>query len=551
MCMKMNSFAVALVAFLVLGSVRAQNDDKAANKASKKTGPTNVFEDQGKFVFVYDNLFRKNTIQAHLNLISLGNIEGMLSPWQYTYKDDYFNIKVANGTNNIPWTSPFELETFMGSTVYKTIAKIAKTVSKGKKYFPYRISSSMIRRLDFITVGGDDESADDELVATVLLTPNLKKNDYGEVMFYKQDGEMLASVFHKQGRILLWNASVPYIFKPPGMSYKQGIYALTIRLTTLKEKFEEGIKESKKEIEDADQYDKMDFPLSDNLPVPEVAYGKHLKRKVLDRQGRVVSFFDGLFTKGDLDALRLYLLHYNSAYAYQGYDESKDTEHDNVSWIAGIKVSKFIKSRIWKTINSAVEYISNEKGWYPYDVSMNIIRNSHYTRIHEDCENHEDEFTVLMYLTPDWKEEFYGETIYFEEILRPNGQQFPKGKQKYDWLLSVKPMYGRLVVFRGIIPHSARPPSPGFMGARYTFACKVSRTYHIAHAKMLRESIEGDEPGSPDEKLSTDLLNQEYDEPTPERPTKFLEEELAKRKQEKQDRMREEKLKLLQRITKM
>ena len=46
-------------------------------------------------------------------------------------------------------------------------------------------------------------------------------------------------------------------------------------------------------------------------------------------------------------------------------------------------------------------------------------------------------------------------------------------------IAAVKPRYGRIVMFRGIIPHSARPPSPEYHGARYTFACKV--LYRLAN----------------------------------------------------------------------
>ena len=38
---------------------------------------------------------------------------------------------------------------------------------------------------------------------------------------------------------------------------------------------------------------------------------------------------------------------------------------------------------------------------------------------------------------------------------------------------AVIPRYGRIVLFRNIIDHSARPPSPDFLAARYTFAVKV------------------------------------------------------------------------------
>jgi hypothetical protein len=90
----------------------------------------------------------------------------------------------------------------------------------------------------------------------------------------------------------------------------------------------------------------------------------------------------------------------------------------------------------------------------------------------------QDEYTVLMYLTPEWKAEYYGETAFFEEVMQPNGKPYEIGQQKYNWLASVRPRYGRMVIFRGIIPHSARPPSPGFTGARYTFACKVCECVH-------------------------------------------------------------------------
>ena len=47
------------------------------------------------------------------------------------------------------------------------------------------------------------------------------------------------------------------------------------------------------------------------------------------------------------------------------------------------------------------------------------------------------------------------------------------GDEEYEMIAAVKPRYGRIVMFGGIIPHSARPPSPEYHGARYTFACKV------------------------------------------------------------------------------
>lgn len=87
-------------------------------------------------------------------------------------------------------------------------------------------------------------------------------------------------------------------------------------------------------------YADMDFPLSDDKPLEDRNPADFLTRKIHDKRGKVIAYFDGLISKGDLDAMRLYLLHYNSGFGYQGYDESSDTEHDNVSWIAGIKVRR-------------------------------------------------------------------------------------------------------------------------------------------------------------------------------------------------------------------
>ena len=54
-----------------------------------------------------------------------------------------------------------------------------------------------------------------------------------------------------------------------------------------------------------------------------------------------------------------------------------------------LQVDSFVKTRLWKLVQNIAYYLSGLDEWYPYDVSMNIIRNSHYTRIHQDCEEHE------------------------------------------------------------------------------------------------------------------------------------------------------------------
>lgn len=460
--------------------------------SSHQTKPTltRKFHDEDKQVLIFDKLFPTDIVRSYYELVTTGSVPGNISSWFYTYNDYYQDIGTLHTSSNSPWIAPVSPEFFSNTALWKISQKVVEKLSGGKEYFPYDVSFSMHRRLDFITATSKENNIDnDELVIRISLNKDFKKNDYGEAIFYKDNGEILAAVHPKMGRMVVWNASVPFIFKPPAMSYVQAQFDILARITTSKEKAEQAIAETKKLIEKSEKQNASGFALSDEGDFPLVDFSKYETRRFHDSQGREIAVFDGLVDKSYLDALRLFLLHYNSAFAYQPFDGA-DEEHDNVSWIAMLKVKDFVRSRLWKLVKQLATFLSGLNEWYPYDVSMNIIRNSHYPRIHEDCDPSEHEYTFLMYLTPDWEANNYGETAFFEEVLTKDGTPFPPGKQQYEWIASVRPRYGRIVIFRGIIPHSARPPSPGFSGARYTFACKVSRTYHLAISKALRETLE-------------------------------------------------------------
>ena len=77
--------------------------------------------------------------------------------------------------------------------------------------------------------------------------------------------------------------------------------------------------------------------MSDEGDIPALDFSKYEKRRFHDSQGHEIAVFDGLVDTADLDALRLFLLQYNSVFQYQPHD-GHDEEHDNVSWIAMLKV---------------------------------------------------------------------------------------------------------------------------------------------------------------------------------------------------------------------
>ncbi|RMX35955.1 hypothetical protein pdam_00005246 [Pocillopora damicornis] len=507
--------------------------------SSSQTKPklTRRYLDGDKYVFVIDNLFPAEVVRGYYGLVTSGKLEGKISSWFYAYNDYYQNIETFNTSSNSPWVAPVNPEFFSDTALWNISRKVVEKLSGGREYFPYDVTFSMHRRLDFITASSKENNIDeDELMIRISLNKDFKRNDYGEAIFYKDSREILAAVYPKMGRMVVWNATVPFIFKPPAMSYVQAQFDILVRVTTSKEKAKQAIAETKRLIKKSESQETLGFALSDEGEIPVLDLSKYEKRRFHDSQGREIAVFDGLVDKSDLDALRLFLLHYNSVFQYQPFD-GVDEEHDNVSWIAMLKVKDFVKSRLWKIVKLLATYLSGLDEWYPYDVSMNIIRNSHYPRIHEDCEPNEHEYTFLMYLTPDWEANNYGETAFFEEVLSQDGTPYPPGQQQYEWIASVRPRYGRIVIFRGIIPHSARPPSPGFSGARYTFACKVARNYLLAMSKSLRETLEYLEMGNSEDPAAYELLSNLMadEEDRPPFSIEFIERQLEHHRRKKEE----------------
>ena len=66
------------------------------------------------------------------------------------------------------------------------------------------------------------------------------------------------------------------------------------------------------------------------------------------------------------------------------------------------------------------------------------------------------EYTFVMYLTPDWSENRYGETIFFEEIDKhlKESSKFKTGNEKYETL-------GKL--YNGYLNYLARPLDISFL----------------------------------------------------------------------------------------
>ena len=64
--------------------------------------------------------------------------------------------------------------------------------------------------------------------------------------------------------------------------------------------------------------------------------------------GRKIFVYDNLFSEDLLAHLRAFVLKYGSYF----YDDSIDSESDNVQWIAGFLLNPYIKSPYWKIVQS-------------------------------------------------------------------------------------------------------------------------------------------------------------------------------------------------------
>ncbi|XP_071945135.1 uncharacterized protein [Antedon mediterranea] len=410
-------------------------------------------------LYVFDNVF---------NLTSLLILDGyhqVAAKWRY---------RTSNEHGLPPWSASLN-PSMMSSTQFgRRLHQVTASVSENTAIKLSEIELNIVRRQDPIKVVFGSEIAGNEFTAVLYMNEIWRKNDYGDALFYEKGEDMpLASIKPKHGRLLIFDSSIGFLSRPPSVNFRAGQVFLVARFSTnntrveeMQERFE--AEAEAKEINTKELFQNM--PKSDS----KIDIGNHFVTKHQSYNGKQILVFDDLFLSGDLEKIKHHVLNYGSYY----YDDSFDFESDNVVWIAGFPVDEFVSTRLWPIVKQVASFSSGKDDWFPYDISCNIIRNADSTRIHEDCEDDEEEWTFLLYLNHDWSPDYYGETAFFET--------------KYDdsdLITTVLPKYGRAVIFEGIIPHSARPPSPTFNGARLSFAVKLSVNENVARNKIFSQTI--------------------------------------------------------------
>jgi len=512
--MEGSSLTFLFIVVLFLGHTSSA---EKAERVTEPLKPTRSYHHGASSVFAYDNVLGKNLLRASSNLVK------MHATWFFVHPDPYEGIQNQNN-GDLHWIAPFSPKAFAESRIWKGLQKglSGAGIFDGKELYPYNIEGVMLLRGFSPAVYKGKNDGD--IYFRIFLTKGFKKNDYSELIFYNENEEIFASIFPKYGRVVVWNDTSDFIFRPPSFNVEQGEYSLLIKVTEDESKFirhEEKFQLAKKEYQDRKS---KEFPFTNRSSddIYEINLAEHLTTNFTDSTNRIVAVFDNVVPKDELDSIRSYFMKLNSAYHYDGYDSEFAETNDNVNWIVKINPLTIRNSRLWHYVHHCASYLSGENQWFPYDVAMNIIQHSHHTRIHADCAENEHEYTFLMYLSPGWSEERYGETIFVEKTKNGRRKTQNSGNEKYNTLGAVIPKYGRIVIFRNIIDHSARPPSPDFLAARYTFAVKVGRSPEIAIAKALREKLDMHTESPKAVKLQEDIYGGKYDVYNDPKTEKFL-----------------------------
>jgi len=426
-------------------------------------------------VIVKDRLFTVGEIRGLRTLLS--HEETM---WTFQQRKDS-DIERPEAKMQAPedscyrWSTKLTPASFMESSAWR---KLSKTLSldlsvKGDSRIlsvegQINIKASHMCSRQF----SSNDSNINSVVAVIFLVENWRRNSYGELVVYDK-GEILKAVHPKQGRLVIFPANLEHVIKPPAIDLSGRLYVMTAHILLSDEKKQTNTV-STKEDDAVKKYPSFRLlTKADTSPRERVDIKQFITRNFTTIDGRYIVVFDDILPAKELDALMETVLN-------SGYNDNAAGEDsaDNVQWIMGFEVDDFIQTSMWQLVTQIVATVSGKKGYYPYDIGLNNIQSADSTTIHRDCQLDENEFTLLIYLNQNWTENHHGETVFFSDM------------EGSEIIFALRPKYGRVAIFHGTIPHSARPPPFTFTGARLSFAVKMSPSKEIAERKAM--SIEAE-----------------------------------------------------------
>ena len=298
-------------------------------------------------------------------------------------------------------------------------------------------------------------------IAVIFLVGNWRRNGYGELVVY-MEGEILKAVYPKRGRVVIFPASLEHVIKPPAIDLSDRLYLMKIHLLLSDQKRLSDTESNEQSADSSSRTESYPFVnfasfkllhKTNTAPSEKLDVKQFITRNFTTSDGRHIIVLDNILPPRELDALRYITV--SSGYSD---DPASEDSGDNVQWIMAFEVNDFLQTSLWQLVSQIVTTVSGKEGFYPYDIGCNNIQSIDTTIIHTDCEPYEDEYTLLIYLNQNWTENHHGETVFLSDM---DGSEV---------IFAVRPRYGRVAIFHGTIPHSARPPPLTYAGMDIFYA---------------------------------------------------------------------------------
>ena len=413
-----------------------------------------VWKSNNSDAFVIDGAFAKSTKVLGQTVKILGS-----SAWKFTV-DEMDGIQERQ-----PLKMGFRTyanQDMRSTRAPKILQKLMSKVMGTLALHINEVQGRIIERGDFGPIVTHCSKNSSKYLAILVLSRKWLRNDYGEIIMYDRNGDILRSVHPRYGRVLMIKCGMHFKIAPPCINREGRHYFL----------FTEFGDETDHEKSDSDERELSlsrffdERSKSDQNGLITIDPETLIKKKIYTSQGKGIFVYDNAIPSQYVDILHDYIN--NHADYYESPVHEADSA-DNVKWIISLDDPGFVDGPIWNIIKQLLKHCAG-KEFFPYDLACNHVRRTDNTHIHKDNYEDADEFTVLIYLNKDWRENDYGETTFLEgdEIIG-----------------AVRPRYGRVAIFHGTIDHSAHPASPVHHGARYTFAIKTAASIERAMTRIF------------------------------------------------------------------
>ena len=434
-------------------------------------------------VLVEDNVFTTGEIWEMKSLLSQEE-----TLWSFL-PDEHNIIGLDSQTGKLSakscysWSANLTSQTFMRSSAW---IKLSETLSSHLGIQSWRllaVEGQINIRASHVCskrVKINDDNGINSYIAVIFLVRSWRRNGYGELVVY-EDGEILRAVYPKMGRLVVLPTLLEHVVKPPAIDMTERLYLIKIHLShaqsdkkeqsEIKEQSADAVQVSVTETNAFEHHPSFKRLAKADTRNPSVKLDikQFITRNFTTNDGRCVVVLDNILPAKELDALRQTVVSsgYNDNAA--GMDST-----DNVQWIMAFDVEDFVQTSLWQLLSQIVTAVSGKEGYFPYDIGCNNIQSVDTTTIHTDCADYENEFTLLIYLNQNWAENYHGETVFMSDT------------EGSEVIFAVRPRYGRVAIFHGAIPHSARPPPLTYEGTElfYLSAYLAPRTLKKIYLTM-------------------------------------------------------------------